>query len=644
MGKPFQSELRALPSTYKWALEQSIDIPRFFTRNCHSLPLYTIGSGGSFTAAIFASSFHQYTGTIAKCMTPLEFMSNDYLSGDYGVLILTAGGRNSDILTCFTKAAQSEPRCLLGVCMLSDTPLSQIAKKYSFADIAEYDIPSGKDGFLATNSLFAMSVILARAYIETYDLAFTLPASLEKLVYPKRTIEEFASDILDHVEKVLNKKTLVILYDNWTKAAAYDMESKFSESGIANIQLADFRNFAHGRHNWLDKNKDDTGIIALTSSTSRMLCQRLLDLVPKGMPAVQFSSRQTGPLASLDLLVTTMYIVKFFADTRGIDPGRPRVPEFGRKLYNLKPIIESEKNSRTKLSPSESIVISRKVQTNARSLPREEMMFWKSAYQNFVRTLKKMQFRAVVFDYDGTLCEPRNRFLGISPELAKKLIPLLENEILIGIATGRGKSVRKDLQSKISEKFWSKVYVGYYNCADIGLLNEDQRPDVKVPIDASIQRIAELLKQDRLFKYVADYEIRPKQITVEPKQLQSTRTLYHYLNNLIGDNTDAGLKMMESTHSIDILAPNVSKTNLVHLLRDQRGSSGHEVLPIGDKGRWPGNDYFLLSAPNSLSVDTVSANPKTCWNLLPAGCRGEQGAMYYLEHMQPQKGYFQLRI
>jgi HAD superfamily hydrolase (TIGR01484 family) len=577
-------------------------------------------------------------------MTPLEFMSNDYLSGDYGVLILTAGGRNSDIRASFTKAAQSEPRCLLGVCMLSDSPLGQIAKKYSFADIAEYDIPSGKDGFLATNSLLAMSVLLARAYIETYDLVFTLPKSFEKLVYPKTTIEQFTSEILDDVKKILNKRTLVILYDAWTKAAAYDMESKFSESGIANTQLADFRNFAHGRHNWLDKNQDDTGIIALTSATSRMLSRSLLDLVPKKIPIVQLNSRQTGPLASLDLLVTVMYIVKFFGDARGIDPGRPGVPVFGRKLYNLKPIIESKKNSRTKLSPLQSVAISRKVQTNARYLPHEEILFWMSAYQTFVRILKKRKFSAVVFDYDGTLCEPRNRFLGISRELAKELNRLLENGIMVGIATGRGKSVRKDLQSKISEKYWSKVYIGYYNCADIGLLNENQRPDVEVPIDASIQRIADILKQDRLFEYVADYEIRPKQISVEPKQPQSTRTVYHYLNNLIGDNTDANLKMMESTHSIDILAPNVSKTNLVRLMREHRDSSSYEVLSIGDKGRWPGNDYFLLSAPNSLSVDTVSANPKTCWNLLPAGCRGEQGAMYYLEHMQPQKGYFQLRI
>ena len=54
------------------------------------------------------------------------------------------------------------------------------------------------------------------------------------------------------------------------------------------------------------------------------------------------------------------------------------------------------------------------------------------------------------------------------------------------------------------------------------------------------------------------------------------------------------------------------------------------VLSVGDKGQWPGNDYELLNTPYSLSVDEVSADPDTCWNIAPAGHRGTQAVLDYL--------------
>lgn len=63
-------------------------------------------------------------------------------------------------------------------------------------------------------------------------------------------------------------------------------------------------------------------------------------------------------------------------------------------------------------------------------------------------------------------------------------------------------------------------------------------------------------------------------------------------------------------------------------------SPDSRILCIGDKGRWPGNDFDLLSEPFSLSVDEVSSDPVTCWNLAPAGYRGIQATLYYLDHMR----------
>lgn len=65
------------------------------------------------------------------------------------------------------------------------------------------------------------------------------------------------------------------------------------------------------------------------------------------------------------------------------------------------------------------------------------------------------------------------------------------------------------------------------------------------------------------------------------------------------------------------------------------------ILCIGDLGRIPGNDADLLASPYGLSVDQVSCDPKSCWNLAPPGHRGTQAAVNYLTCLVSRReGFF----
>jgi hypothetical protein len=46
----------------------------------------------------------------------------------------------------------------------------------------------------------------------------------------------------------------------------------------------------------------------------------------------------------------------------------------------------------------------------------------------------------------------------------------------------------------------------------------------------------------------------------------------------------------------------------------------------------------LLSTPYSLSVDSVSADPATCWNLAPAGVKCFQATSFYLAGLEVSSG------
>ena len=104
------------------------------------------------------------------------------------------------------------------------------------------------------------------------------------------------------------------------------------------------------------------------------------------------------------------------------------------------------------------------------------------------------------------------------------------------------------------------------------------------------------------------------------------------------------VKVVESGHSVDLLADNVSKINLVSRMREEIGWNDLQILCIGDKGRWPGNDFELLNTRYSLSVDDVSEDSDTCWNTLAQGIRGERGVLEYLRGVNIYDSYFMLNL
>ncbi len=88
--------------------------------------------------------------------------------------------------------------------------------------------------------------------------------------------------------------------------------------------------------------------------------------------------------------------------------------------------------------------------------------------------------------------------------------------IPVGIATGRGKSVRERLQEALPRDLWERVVVGYYNGADIGLLSDDSRPDGTKAVSEPLRPVEELLVRQIPFLGSCETELRPWQITLKP--------------------------------------------------------------------------------------------------------------------------------
>lgn len=621
MGKPFESELTQLPQTYLWASEFSVESLAKAVRRSKS-PLLAVGSGGSFTTACLAAALHErHFGLPCVPMTPLELVRSEIDLRETAVLLLTAGGKNADILGAFHSAVRREPRRFVIVCATTGSKLAGAAADYSTVEVCEFDPPPGRDGFLATNSLLASGLILIRAYALAAGVTSQLPDDLETLAGPHFRKVDFSP--------LLGRETIVVLHPPSLKTVAVEIESKFTEAALGHVQIADYRQFAHGRHHWLAKRGDESAVLAL-STDDDAIAARSLRLIPDSIPVVRLTLPHTGPVSCLSGVAHAFELVRQAGKAREIDPGDPGVPEFGRKLYNLG-VFPRVQLTRGIATPE--VAIARKSRLPA---SQSSASAWQDAYAAFLARLSSARIRALVLDYDGTLCDEAKRFDPLPAAMADELSRVLHAGIPVGIATGRGKSVRESLQEALPRNLWDRVVVGYYNGADIGLLSDDSRPDGTKTVSEPLRPVEELLIRQIPFLGSCETELRPWQITLKPAESMALDRLWQCVQGLVAHL--AGVAVLRSGHSVDVLAPGVSKLAVVRRLMQMADSSIEEVLCVGDQGCWPGNDHELLGTPLSLSANVTSADPDRCWNIAPAGARESQATLGYLVLLKKSRG------
>ena len=600
-------------------------------------PLRVIGSGGSLTGAHAQAGLHQrYTGLPATVATPLEAV-NEPLDATIATWLLSARGSNNDIMAAAKTLILREPRQIGVLCGREGSPLVNLCRQHPFVDLLLYAPPAGKDGFLATNSLFGFAALLTRAYAAEFGAHADWRDTVDQLKLLLRDTAAGLEAWKAVTAPLWTQPTTLVLHGSATRIGAIDLESKFTEAALGHVQVADYRNFAHGRHHWLAKRSGTSAVLAFVNPADRALAERTLDLLPNDVPQARIVF-QGGPSAvALASLLAALKITGWAGCARGIDPGRPGVPEFGRKLYNLSLPRSKYVAGSSRLTPRVSAAIARKAsvdQSNVATL--KEFGRWHDALTVFLARLRDARFSGVVLDYDGTVVDTRRRSEPVDPEIASELARIAIAGAYIGIATGRGASVRRDLQERLARPLWPSILVGYYNGAEVASLDNNDAPDGTKKTRDCLRRLAHALRhQPELAEFVRQEE-RPFQITLEATRIMRECRLWELAHQVIQTTGVQGVAVTRSSHSVDIVAPGVSKMNVLRRLREAVGDE--PILVIGDRGRWPGNDYELLSEPHALGVDEISSDPATCWHLGQPGQRGPVVAFEYLSALEVQDG------
>lgn len=622
MGKPYQSELERLRETYTFSLAADVKLLAGAVKACFGGPLLVVASGGSLAAAELVARLHEtYARQPARTLTPLELSRHPLVEG-MSVMILSAGDANPDVLEAARRAVAEEYETVVGVCAAENSPVAALLRGCRHAVAYEFAPPSGEDGLLAANTLLATCALIARAYQGVSRGAFGLPASLPALEAPGDAA--WPDEVLDRTE-------YRVLASGWAVPAALDLQSRVSEGGLGTASVTDFRNFADGRLHGLARRLERSTVVSLRDPEAAEVAERTLEALPPALARAILETPLDGPAGAIDLLVRVLRFAGAVGARAGVDPARPEVPEFGRTLY------DAGFQSPASRAALEVAWLKRKVtEAGWDAVPESVRAAWRASFTAWSERIRDVRFGGVVLDYDGTICEPDERWTLPSEAVRRELARLLDHGVYIGIATGRGGHALESLRQLFSEEHWPRVLAGVFNGG------------VRVPLDQPwpqrevLPEIAEadaLLRGSEFLSGTARLASRTVQITIEPVVPIGSGLLRRAVEEvLFQPERRVPVRLFQSGHSVDVIPVSSGKRAVVEDLRTRlaaEGRGGEEILSVGDQGRGGGNDFELLASPWGLSVERVSTSLDSCWNLARPGERRTRALLRYLAALRP---------
>jgi fructoselysine-6-P-deglycase FrlB-like protein/hydroxymethylpyrimidine pyrophosphatase-like HAD family hydrolase len=618
MGKRYTDELRQVPSTIQWAAEQDVALLRRAIHLYSDRGLLAVGSGGSSTAAAFAAEQHFLVyGHPSQAITPLEvFQVPTSASANAAGLLLSAEGKNHDILAA-AKQLRLRACPAIGLTLRTSSPLIELSDETGAASLTAYDMPWGKDGYLATNSLVATLILLWRAYAADADVASELPLLVNWYQQFDRRLRQAGT--------VKRSGRALILHGALGRIGAIDLESKLTEGALAYGQVCNFRQFAHGRHLQLSQLTEPVTVVSFSSEgdplaaeTNRLLPADAGPILDVPLPRISDAGAEiAGVLAA-------MVITRAWAGEH-IDPGQPVVPQLGRALHAL----DVSTLASHALPPTPAM--------RRKHAPGDAPEVLIGHARRYIARLQAARLRLLVCDFDGTFCDTVKRFEGLDARIAPQLTRLARSGVHLAFATGRGAKLRQVLQGKLPDDVWSMVTMGCYSGSFI--FNLADKDAAAPPADPRLTELAQWLHKTRALSMQIEPCADAGQLSLRGVFGSDKVRLIAAINEWVAQQAHEGWRAFSSGHSVDVVTEKAGKLLVVQDACRRLGLDPlTQVLRVGDAGDFGGNDYELMSEGLALSVDAVPPGVEQCWNLLPRMLSGVRGTEYYMQVLEAAGG------
>jgi hydroxymethylpyrimidine pyrophosphatase-like HAD family hydrolase len=619
----FSEKLDTLVQTVEAVLNMELSALSQALRKGLMSPAIAVGSGGSAVAAAYLARCRLTVGgSPTSVQTPLELVIGSTSLASSQVWLFTANGENPDILAAFYAVVARGASSIQIVTSKPGSLLVAAAAGQPTAQVHIVPVWDPKDGFLSTHSLVGAVTALLLAS----DQATEFPVGDE---LPK-AYGDAAREILNRQQRETTREllapcagrsTLLVLEDPRLSSIGTLVETSLWECAVCSVQRTDFRNFAHGRHVWLHKRAHDTAIIALTGTETIEVWADIATQVPAICAVSSLDHGNCGRLQNALGIIRGLTIVEALGILSGIDPGKPETGTFARPIYDAPSLSVINARLHPSVRQKQAAVIRRDHPDN-----RDEDLT--TRFLGFVERLSSSAIAGVVLDYDGTLVTHTGRFQPPRDELITELRRLLGLGLLLGIATGRGKSAGDDLRPLIPQEHHPDILIGYYNGAYLQPLSVDIKKQ-KPPVSPRIADVAKWIKDKPGLLLKQEFKNSGPQLTIDLEVVREPESFAREFMQAFGGAGD--LRIVQSSHTFDICIAGTCKTAVIQALSNRSKSADAKFLCIGDSGGRAGNDHTLLGTPLGISVDEVCDRVGACWSLFGVEIRGPDALLRLLQ-------------
>ena len=321
--------LRNVPDELCWAAKQDVSGLRDFFMNHPERPYITCGMGGAFSSCVYSALLYSAHCGLGRAMTcfAVNSLSNATLLGSK-VLINSAGGRNDDVVQVADRLHKLNHPAAANLTMF-DNRDNRLKKKISDLNPSHSFNLCGHEVFDEGETF--VNITPAITSYSLYYKAFTGKTDFTGLDLRSRYTYT-ANDGQSEVPPLQNIEHLVVLYGGYGEPVAYDFESMMVESGFASVQLADYRNFTHGRFCFVGNHltNKNTAVVMLVTPREKGIVERYRKIsdserfkesnqvFPDNTPIITLETEHDSPLASIDLLIQQTRLYIDISDAHGV--------------------------------------------------------------------------------------------------------------------------------------------------------------------------------------------------------------------------------------------------------------------------------------------------------------------------------------
>ena len=332
----FEWRISHIPQILEWVEKQDVERLTQFLVQAPNTPLYCFSSGGASSSLHYCALLYETNRGMAKALTPLMMASlSDETLKNAKILLFSKSGHGKDEEQIVNRAVKVNPQ---GVCAISrdnggeNHLIQTVIEKTGTNNWFQFKWPEFEGGFISSVSPFAVMGLFYKAFTRDSDIVSKLNIDLTPSnCYSYKTkggevIEESKSNI----------KTFIALYSGWSEPTAIDFESKMVESGIASVQLCDYRNFCHGRFIFLSNHFEDSAFVLFVTPREKEFVRRFIyeakgdmghrELFPSSTKIITIETEMDSPLTTIDLMIKTSVCFSDIAKDNGQEPLSPNNP------------------------------------------------------------------------------------------------------------------------------------------------------------------------------------------------------------------------------------------------------------------------------------------------------------------------------